>query len=422
MLKLFFTYLFICFSLLYAFGQDEHLHEGCYTDQVMQLIQEKNPQIRAEYQVFKKKHQIEANDISASKRSVITIPIIVHVIHSGENVGFGSNISMARITEQIDILNQDYGFTNADRQHIPDDFSSDVGKTNIQFCLIQKTPAGDPHSGVNRILYNNIPDIEYIEEVIKPNTQWNPVKFMNIWVVQLPSQGILGYSYLPIPSILHTDKDGIVIDTDKFGIVGSQIKGRTATHEVGHYLGLHHPWGEVESCTSDDGISDTPNCRGPYFGCPTHPQVSCGSLDMSMNFMDYVDDPCMYMFTKGQGALMYQVLGDERLALSNGAEYICNFPVTSSEDVELDERPQVYPNPSDGQIVIENLTGFENETVLMQLYTLSGKKVFEQKQEFNENEQIINMNFSSFRSGTFVLKMTSKNAHFTEKIVIITGG
>lgn len=390
-------------------------------DPLMQELMTKNPEIRKEYQKFKKQNQINATDISSVKRDIITIPVVVHIIHSGEAVGSGSNISMSRVTEQIDILNEDYGFTNADRQNIPDVFSSSAGSTNIQFCLIQKTPAGEPHSGVNRIQYNNIPDVEYIEEIIKPNTVWNPIKFMNIWVVQLPSQGILGYSYLPIPSILHTDKDGIVIDTDKFGVVGSQIKGRTATHEVGHYLGLHHPWGEVESCSSDDGISDTPNCRGPYFGCPNPPQVSCGTIDMSMNFMDYVDDPCMYMFSKGQGALMNQVLGNERIALSNGADYICDLQVTNSEETLAFEGLLVYPNPSNGLIVIENGAGFENETVLIELYNMSGKKVFEKSQIFKENERIINMDLSLFNSGTFVLKMTSENAHFTKKIIMITG-
>jgi len=408
---------------MYANGQQEkHLHASCHTDQLMQDIQNRDPKIEVEYQLFKKQHQIKSSDITPSRRNVITIPVIVHVIHSGEAVGSGSNLSMSRVIEQIDILNQDYGFTNADRQNIPDYFSSDVGDTNIQFCLIQKTPTGEAHPGVNRVLYNNIPDIKYIEDVIKKNTIWNPVKFLNIWVVQIPSQGILGYSYLPIPSILHTHKDGVVIDTDKFGIVGSQIKGRTATHEVGHYLGLHHPWGTVESCSSDDGISDTPNCRGPYFGCPSPPQFSCGSIDMSMNFMDYVNDPCMYMFSKGQGTLMHQILGNERSALNNGAPFICDLQLTNNQEVENIDGPRVYPNPSYGHIVIEDTKGFENETVLVELFTLSGKKVFDQNHRFIENEQIININLTSFNSGTFVLKMTSKHAHFTEKIVLITGG
>lgn len=422
MLKSFLPLLFMCFNLLIVNAQqDEHLKGECFTDQLLKSLMDKNPEIRKEYQEYKKQYQVKPENYSSFRRDVITIPVVVHVIHSGEAVGSGSNISMTKVLEQIEILNDDFGFRNTDRQHIPDHFINDAGPTNIQFCLITKMPNGDPHNGVNRIKYNNIPDVSYIEDVIKPATIWNPIKFLNIWVVQIPTPGILGYSYLPIPSILNSSKDGVVIDTDKFGNNGSYIKGRTATHEVGHYLGLQHPWGEIESCSSDDGIADTPNCAGPYFGCPNGPQYSCGTIDMSMNFMDYVDDPCMYMFSKGQGIKMNQILADERFPLSSGAGYICDLNLTSNQNIGLEAVPEIYPNPTTGQINIKNSEVFENQVVVFELHDLSGKKVFEIKQLIKDDEEDININLSSFNSGTYIMRMTSEDAHFTKKLILITG-
>lgn len=129
----------------------------------------------------------------------------------------------------------------------------------------------------------------------------DPEHNLNLWSCNL-GNGLLGYAQFPGGSL---STDGVVILYKSFGITsGVYGKGRTATHEVGHWMNLRHIWGDdSNACTGSDQVSDTPNAGGPNYGCPTYPHVTCsnGSAgDMFMNYMDYVDDACMYMFTVGQ--------------------------------------------------------------------------------------------------------------------------
>merc|ERR1711974_33936 len=135
---------------------------------------------------------------------------------------------------------------------------------------------------------------------------WNRDSYLNIWVCNL-SSGILGYAY---PPGISANLDGVVIGYKYFGDQGTVSfpfnKGRTTTHEVGHWLGLSHVWGSGGGCTSDN-INDTPLQDGPNYGCPNFPELSsCSGQDngpngdMFMNYMDYVDDRCMMMFSAGQ--------------------------------------------------------------------------------------------------------------------------
>lgn len=280
--------------------------------------------------------------------------------------------------------------------------------------MVTKEPDGTPHPGINRYQYPNIPDVDYIEEIIKPQTVWNPTKFLNLWTVKMPVSSILGYSYLPIPTIQGTDVDGVVIAHNKFGYFPDNGSlGRTATHEVGHYLGLKHPWGDVESCNSDDGISDTPTCSGPYYGCPSHPQISCGTTDMFMNFMDYVTDNCMHAFTKGQGQFMQGVLGNQRLALSNGHEFICGSTTASSNQSELLNDVLVYPNPMMDNLNIKFPKGFEGKEFVLKLMNIQGTVVAEKKLTSLQNS----MDLSYINDGAYVLKITADDGIFTRKIL-----
>ncbi len=296
--------------------------QNCNYDEMTRKLIEEQPEMAKEIQRFEEKRALLSNTESSQRMGKI-IPVVVHVIHGGEAIGSGSNLSVQRITSQIQILNEDFQRTNTDANQTPSAFQSVAANTGIQFGLAIKDPSGNSTNGITRHQYNNIPNTNYIESTIKPATIWDPLNYLNIWVVDLPSSTIIGYSYLPTTTMVGSNKDGLVVTFEKFGYISSSNRGRTATHEIGHYLGLQHIWGPNDTngdpigCSVDDEVSDTPNQDAPYFGCPNG-GVSCGSTDMNMNYMDYVEDNCMNLFTGGQSNVMNNILDGIREELIEG--------------------------------------------------------------------------------------------------------
>lgn len=249
----------------------------------------------------------------------VTIPVVVNVIYKTGS----QNISDAQIQSQIDVLNEDFRRTNGDA----DNTWSQAIDTNIEFCLASVDPDGNPTTGIRR-KQTNKPSFS-ANDGMKSSGQglapWDPSSYMNIWVCNL-SSGLLGYAQFPGGP---ASTDGVVIDYAYFGTIGTATApfdlGRTATHEVGHYLNLRHIWGDG-GCSVDDFVSDTPASDGPNYGCALG-HVSCGSVDMVQNYMDYSDDACMNLFTEGQSARMDALFapGGARAGLtaSNG----CGAPV-----------------------------------------------------------------------------------------------
>ncbi|MGQ9864058.1 MAG: choice-of-anchor J domain-containing protein [Bacteroidia bacterium] len=264
---------------------------------------------------------------------VYTIPVVIHIIHDGEPVGTGRNLSDAQVQSQIDVLNEDFRRQWGTRGWSNDPRAADV---RIEFRLAQRTPTGAATTGIVRWNRNTngwaAPPYNpsYIDANIKPATQWDPNRYLNIWVCEIQG-GILGYAKFPDLSGLlgmpgddgmgpcnqAANQDGVVINYFCFG---SQEKGpmtnpmppyhlgRTTTHEVGHWLGLRHIWGD-NNC-GDDFIEDTPTHQTNNSGCPNHPKSNaCGTTDeMFENYMDYSDDGCMNIFTLDQTVRMRVVL------------------------------------------------------------------------------------------------------------------
>lgn len=329
--------LFICLFPVLVLTAQSNGHK-CGFDLIHQNLMKDQPQSVTEIEDWNKRIQELSKTVQSRSSAVLQVPVVLHVIHGGEDIGVGRNLSDAQLQSQIDILNQDFRRLNADANNTPADFSSVAADTEIEFCLTQIDENGDPTTGINRYRYNNFSNINYIERTIKPQTGWDPERFMNIWVLQMPDQSILGYSYLPTAQIVGSSIDGVVVDYKKFGYYDNQNKGRTCTHEVGHYLGLKHVWGDNQNdgtpigCNSDDGIADTPNSRGPYYFCPAGSRLTCGSLDMFMNYMDYTDDNCMNMFTNGQKNTMKNVLEGIRSELITNTATLCN-PFITCKDI-----------------------------------------------------------------------------------------
>lgn len=260
------------------------------------------------------------------QREVITIPIVVHVVHDDEAVGIGDNITSNQINSQIDVLNEDFRRrlnTNGYNNH-PD--GADV---EIEFCMALVDPNGNPMPEpgihrVNRLLENfSAPPytISYHQNTIQQATYWDPTKYLNIWVSDLAND-YLGFTILPGDTTAPLHKDGVTITSTAFGRKGTVAApynlGRTLTHEIGHWLGLIHVWGDG-GCSVDDGCADTPESDQPNYGCPSISPVHCNSNDMYQNYMDYTDDACMNIFTQCQKNKMRSVMANvaRRAALIN---------------------------------------------------------------------------------------------------------
>ncbi|MFM7586946.1 MAG: M43 family zinc metalloprotease, partial [Bacteroidota bacterium] len=242
-----------------------------------------------------------------AEQTIYTIPIVFHVIYSNAT----ENISTAQILSQLQILNEDFARLNADTINTPAGFRPVAANTGIQFCLATRDPQGNSTTGIVRYSYPSGTNFttSYVDGTIKPATIWNPEQYFNFWIVPL-SGSILGYAQFPVSSLpglsgsASANTDGVVCLHTSIGrppanpFSGTYNAGRTATHEVGHYLGLRHIWGDG-GCSVDDYCGDTPASDAANYGCPTT-HVSCGTVDMVQNYMDYTDDACMNIFTAEQ--------------------------------------------------------------------------------------------------------------------------
>ncbi len=211
---------------------------------------------------------------------IINIPVYIHIVYPNAN-----SITNAQVTSQMDILNADFRDINTNQLPSGTTFANDATDAEFSFTLAGTFRHNDSRSswGTNDAVKAAYPPI-------------TPETHLNIWVCNIGG-GILGYAQFPGGN---PATDGVVLGGDYFGITsGVYGAGRTATHEVGHYFNLRHIWGDGR-CNRDDFVTDTPTARASNGGCPTFPSVSCKSADMTMNYMDYTYDACMYMFTDGQ--------------------------------------------------------------------------------------------------------------------------
>lgn len=279
-----------------AYAQDK-ARRNCAAHDKHELLMKNNAKYRMNRENIESHYRkfLESGATSATSGGVRTIPVYVHVLYRTSQ----ENISDAQINSQISVLNEDFSATNSDIGGVPSEFAGVVADYEIQFTL-----AGVTRTSTNKTSWGTNDDMKKSSKGgVDPVT---PDTHMNMWICNIGG-GILGYAQFPGGSAA---TDGVVFspqycgssdyDTNgDFYLDAPFDKGRTATHEVGHYLNLRHIWGDG-GCSVDDFVSDTPTSGGANYGCPSYPTVSCSSNDMTMNYMDYVDDACMYMFTAGQ--------------------------------------------------------------------------------------------------------------------------
>jgi hypothetical protein len=256
------------------------------------------------------------------QQAIYQIPVVVHVIHSGEAIGTGRNISDAQILSQISVLNRDYNRLNTDAANTPPEYQSLAGSFEVEFVLAKQNPEGLSTTGIVRVQGPKSSWSINDNYELKSLSYWPAEDYLNIWVCNL--SGLLGYAQFPVsgmPGLGNSSNnrltDGIVVTNTAFGseedgnfnLLNKYKRGRTTTHEMGHFFGLRHIWGDDEGqCDGSDFVDDTPNQAGSTSGCPTQPLSSCGTTSMHQNFLDYTDDACMNLFTLGQVDRMTTVL------------------------------------------------------------------------------------------------------------------
>ena len=252
-----------------------------------------------------------ANRVQVRGGQQVTIPVVVHVV--------SARVTDAQVLSQIEALNRDYNKLNADATKIPSEFTSLMADCEIKFQLAARTPDNDPTNGILRHTSSRT-EWGGQDDVKKPSrggfAPWNASKYLNIYVCPI-GNGVLGYASFPgTPA----EVDGVVIDPTAFGTTGTARRpfnvGRTCVHEVAHWLNLYHIWGD--SNCGDDRCSDTPTQKEAHYGDPKATYSTCGTTqtrDMSMNFMDYVNDASMVMFSNGQKTRMQATLNGMRASI-----------------------------------------------------------------------------------------------------------
>ncbi|MEM6698164.1 MAG: M43 family zinc metalloprotease, partial [Bacteroidota bacterium] len=351
------TFLSANFTSIFA-QSDEHIR--CLTVEVEQ------ERLSNKYQEYLERFEEYIEDQRRRLRSEsvnnYTIPVVFHIIHDNDAVGSGDNLASIYINAQLEQINNDF------RKILGTSGDGGGVDTGIEFCMATIDESGNAlaEPGINRIDRNTqgwtappygTPifgcfagvNLDYIDNTIKPQSQWNPEEYLNIWVLDMVC-GILGYAQFPEAATLPgigtgngpANSDGVVVlpssvgstDTPQPGAAPFDA-GRTLTHEIGHFFGLRHIWGDGD-CNADDFCADTPNAGNSTSGCPVG-KDSCpgGGVDQIENYMDYSDDACMERFTQDQTDRMQIVMGATGVG-SPRREILASSPACGN----------VNPNPS----------------------------------------------------------------------------
>lgn len=259
----------------------------------------------------------------ASEKLQVEIPVVFHIIHKGEAIGVGSNISKERIDRQLEILNEDFNRLNKDTTETLSQFLPFASNIEITFIYARQDPEEFETNGIVRVLGSQGSYSYGNRAVLSAESYWPAENYLNIWVADLSNS--LGWAEFPVSDLPGLEEasnnrliDGVTIDYQFFGenpfSPGFESLGRTMTHEMGHFFGLRHIWGDG-GCSVDDYCNDTPQSSSESSGCNLS-KTTCGSLDMVQNYMDYTDDVCMNLFTLDQKQRMRTVVENSPRRLS----------------------------------------------------------------------------------------------------------
>jgi hypothetical protein len=386
-----------------------------------------------------------------SEKTTLNIPVVIHIIHKNthSNIGIGTNISIAQIEDALKILNEDYSKTNPEYPNPPrNTFLNYWGNPDMKFCLATSDPSGNPTNGIIRTsttVADWDADDNFESDAMKRTSNggmdaWDPSNYLNIWVCNLSNSNgggqTLGYAYPPGLQSWNAWKDGIVVDFQYFGTIGGaspNSDGRTATHEIGHYLGLMHTFcedadaqGNPICCDNDNNswggyVDDTPATKDIYFDPVTASTSNntCNDLlysniftnnvlDMDENFMSYASTT--WMFTNDQIDVMDATLNGYRSSLKNTTVSMnCDGSVgTGLNNYQL-ENLDIYPNPTLGKLNVASADKINTLSII----NIIGKEIL-----FVKDFSAKTIDLSSFKNGVYFINIITDKGTHIEKIIL----
>jgi hypothetical protein len=410
--------LFLICSSMYA---QTAKRPTCATMEHLAYLKQQDPQLEMEMMQYNAQLQewIAANQERLSRnREVVIIPIVFHILYNTP----AENLTDAQVKSQLDAMNADFMGTNADASGIPAAFKSVASNPQIQFCLAQRDPAGKATTGIihkstTKTSFSDTGDPAKFSSK-GGDDAWDTKKYFNFWICDLGTS-LIGYAEFPTGTATNTF--GVVSHYSYTGTIGALQpfdKGRIGAHEGGHCFNLFHIWGDA-NC-GDDAVSDTPTQKAETSGCPTFPRITCNNSpngDMFMNFMDYTDDVCLAMFTKGQTARMVAVVNTapyNALKTSNG----CVPPVNTGINIlAVDNDLTIYPNPSNGVVTIA-FTPMDKSMHSIEIQNVLGQVLYKEEMIDYTGQYSKSIDVQAFGKGIYTVHLRNKTGEIAKKVIV----
>ncbi|RMF01081.1 MAG: T9SS C-terminal target domain-containing protein [Bacteroidetes bacterium] len=427
-----------CLTVFSLAAQEHTYHQICGYDHYVRALESAYPGF---YDATQAPFERVRAGAEARNLTVYTIPVVVHIVYQNQE----QNLPDSLIAGVLDVLNQDYRRLNLDAELVREAFTDVVGDPHIEFELAGVERVESTASFQLDLLRGSLPD-NVKQTATGGSDAWDTEHYLNIWVCNIEGGALLGYAYPPAnlanwPAGANAPEpalDGVVIHHEVFRRTGTytargflgldettiQLRGRTITHEVGHYLGLRHIWGDgplaifgFPDCSADDGVEDTPNQGlNSQFQCDatlnTCTDAGNDLPDMFENFMDYSQEDCLNSFTNGQIAIMRSVLENERSGLIQGLSSIDGPPQSLASW-------QVFPNPTRDRLQVRTTAkaGFAKQAFRLELLTSTGQVLQQWPQQ--SHHTTIELSLADIPAGFYHLRFVDASGQQHKAVLVL---